>query len=265
MSCQNDSGMKVTFLGTGTSVGVPVIGCDCEVCTSDDPRNNRLRASLYVQGGGVDIVVDTPPDFRMQALRHGVMHIDAVLFTHSHADHIFGFDDIRRFNTIQGHTMIPAYAGRETLRDLQRIFPYVVPEKPEGLFRPIIEWREIEGAFRLGGMDITPLPVMHGPLETLGFKFECEGKSVGYVPDCFEMPEETRTLVEGLDVLILDALKPTPHKTHLTVDQSVALLKELGAGSSYLIHMCHDVEHAATEESLPSNIHVSYDGLVLSV
>jgi phosphoribosyl 1,2-cyclic phosphate phosphodiesterase len=257
--------MKVTFLGTGTSVGIPVIGCDCEVCTSDDPRNNRTRASVYVQGGGVDILVDTPPDFRMQALREDITHIDAVLFTHAHADHIFGFDDIRRFNTIQGHTMIPAYAGKETRVDLERIFPYVVPEKPAGLFRPIIEWRTIEGPFQVGEMDITPLPVRHGGSETLGFKFVCDGKSVGYVPDCYEMPEETKALVRNVDVMILDALKPTPHKTHLTVDQSAALLRDLGAKDSYLIHMCHDVEHAKTEESLPEGIHISYDGLVLDV
>ena len=257
--------MKLTFLGTGTSVGIPAIACDCEVCKSTDPRNNRLRASVYVQGGGVDLLVDTPPDFREQALRYDIRHIDAVLFTHSHADHIFGFDDIRRFNTIQGHTMIPAYAGREVMEDLKRVFSYVVPEKPEGLFRPIIEFRDIDGAFEVGDMRITPLPVLHGGRQTLGFRFDCEGRSLGYVPDCREMPRETLELVRGVDAMVLDALKPTPHKTHLTVDQSVALLKEIGAGESYLIHMCHDVEHAATEAGLPDGIHLSYDGLELDV
>lgn len=257
--------MKITFLGTGTSVGVPVIGCDCEVCKSTDPRNNRLRASVYVQGGGVDLLVDTPPDFREQALRYNIRHIDAVLFTHSHADHIFGFDDIRRFNTLQGHSMIPAYAGHEVMEDLKRIFPYVVPEKPEGLFRPIIEFREIDGAFEIGAVRITPLPVVHGDRQTLGFRFDCEGKSIGYVPDCLEMPAETLDAVRGIDVMVLDALKPTPHKTHLTVDQSVAVLREIGAGASYLIHMCHDVEHAATDAELPEGVHLSYDGLELAV
>jgi phosphoribosyl 1,2-cyclic phosphate phosphodiesterase len=257
--------MKITFLGTGTSVGIPVIGCDCPVCRSDDPRNNRLRASVYVQGGGADIVVDTPPDFREQALRYGVRHIDAVLFTHAHADHIFGFDDIRRFNTIQGHSMIPAYAGAGVIPDLKRIFPYVVPEKPEGLFRPIIEFREVSGPFRVGQINITPVPVEHDGRQTLGFRFDCDNAGFGYVPDCSRMPDSSMELLKGVDVMVLDALKPTPHKTHLTVGESIGLIQKIDAGRSYMIHMCHDIEHAETEAGLPDGIRLSYDGLVVEL
>jgi phosphoribosyl 1,2-cyclic phosphate phosphodiesterase len=257
--------MKLTFLGTGTSVGVPVIGCDCAVCRSDDPKNNRLRTSVFVQAGGVKLVVDTPPDFRQQVLRYGVDRVDAVLFTHSHADHMFGLDDIRRFNTMQGHTVIPAYAGKDVLPDLKRVFSYVLQAKPEGVFRPLIDFKELGAELNIGDVRITPLPVVHGSCQTLGFRFDCGGKSLGYVPDCHEIPEETLELLGGLDVMILDALRHKPHKTHLTVADSVELLKQIGAGRSYIVHMCHDLDHDETQARLPEGVYVSYDGLELEV
>jgi len=254
--------MKIIFLGTGTSVGIPVIGCDCRVCRSTDPRNKRRRTSLYLESAGLHVIVDTPPDFREQALAFNLLRVDAVLFTHSHADHIFGFDDIRRFNTIQD-SVIPAYGSKGTLDDLERIFDYVHYEEMPGLYRPRIEFKEISGPFDLGDIHVDPLPVVHGSKSTFGFLFEAEGRRIAYVPDCHEMADDIVDKLKGVDVMILDALRHRPHKTHLTVKDSVEVLKRIGAGQSYIIHMCHDLDHEETQSSLPGSIHVSYDGLTL--
>jgi phosphoribosyl 1,2-cyclic phosphate phosphodiesterase len=257
--------MKAILLGTGTSVGIPVIGCDCRVCRSGDPRNKRRRTSLYLEAGGAHVVVDTPPDFREQMLAHDVRRLDAVLFTHSHADHVFGFDDIRRFNTIQD-CVIPAYASPRTIADLRRIFNYIGTEKPlPGLYRPRIEFCEIGGPFSVAGLMVKPLEVVHGPATTLGFRFEAAGRAVAYVPDCYEMSDRVIAELGGLDVMILDGLRHRPHRTHLTVADSVELLERIGAKESYIVHMCHDLDHEETEKSLPEAIHVSYDGQVLEV
>jgi phosphoribosyl 1,2-cyclic phosphate phosphodiesterase len=255
--------MKITFLGTGTSAGIPLIGCACPVCTSNDPRNRRLRTSLYVQAGGTHIVIDTPPDFREQALRFKLPRVDAVLFTHTHADHVFGLDDIRRFNTIQNGA-IPAYASADSLADLTRIFDYVLKnDHPPGTYRPELVFTEIKGHFQVGPMRGTPLNVVHGGETTLGFRIEAGGRTLGYVPDCHEMPDATLKALAGVDVMVLDALRYRPHPTHLTVDQSVAILQRIAAPRSYLIHMCHDVDHADAQRRLPAGMFMSYDGLTL--
>ena len=254
--------MKITFLGTGTSVGVPVIGCECAVCKSADSHNRRRRSSLHIESAGVHITVDTPPDFRDQALECKIPRVDALLFTHSHADHIFGFDDIRRFNTIQDG-IIPAYGSEETLSDLKRIFNYVGREKVQDLFRPLIEFREISGPFSVGEVHVEPLPVVHEPKETLGFLFESEGRTLGYIPDCHEMADDLVAKLEGVDVMILDALRRRPHPTHLTLSDSVALLQRIHAGRSYIIHMCHDLDHEETQKELPDTVFVSHDGLTV--
>ncbi|MCE9615657.1 MAG: MBL fold metallo-hydrolase [Lentisphaerae bacterium] len=256
--------MNVTFLGTGTSVGIPAIGCQCPVCQSTDPRNNRRRTSLYVQAGGTHLVIDTPPDFREQMLTYRVPRIDAVLFTHAHADHIFGFDDIRRFNAMQD-AVIPAYGSASTIADLRRIYNYVESEQDPGVYRPQIDFRTIDRRVQVGGAVVEALPVEHGSKPTHGYVVRAGGVGIGYFPDCHRLEDSVVSQLAGLDVMILDGLRHRPHSTHLTVAESVAYLTRIGARQSYLTHMCHDLDHAATEASLPGGIRVAYDGLVLDV
>lgn len=252
--------IELIFLGTGTSVGIPMIGCHCPVCSSKDPRNIRRRTSLYVNTKEAAFVIDTPPDFRQQMLDHGIERLDAVVFTHSHADHIFGFDDIRRFNTLKGSS-IPAYGDAETLADVRRIYNYI-SMKPslQGLYRPLVEFIEVAEAFQVGQVRLTPLDVQHGQKMT-GYLMECGEFKVGYVPDCHSMPMETVIKLQGVDVMILDALRDRPHPSHINVEESLALLAQINAKQSYLIHLCHDLEHADLELRLPSTVKVSYDGL----
>lgn len=255
--------MKITFLGTGTSVGIPVIGCDCAVCRSEDSRNRRRRSSLYVEAGGFHIVIDTSLDFREQVLDNKVSRIDAVLITHSHADHIFGLDDVRRFNTMQG-SMIPVYGSAGTIADLKRIFTYVDQYVPEpGVFRPRLTFNVVTGVFPAGPVRVEALPVLHGRTDTYGFRLECEGRSLGYVPDCKEMPDSTLERFKGVDVMILDGLRHRAHPTHLTVDAAQSLLARIGAGRSYLTHICHDVDHATTQTTLAPGVCLASDGMKL--
>lgn len=232
------------------------------MCSSNDPRNKRLRTALYLEAEGVFILVDTPPDFREQALKFRLPRVDAVLFTHSHADHVFGFDDIRRYNTLQD-SVIPAYGSADTIADLKRIFDYIGLDKLPGLYRPRIDFREIDGALKIGAVSVEALRVPHGSRGALGYLFSESGKRLAYFPDCAEMPDSVIERLKGVDVMILDALRHRPHKTHLTVEASIAALKRIGARASYLIHMGHDLDHDETQASLPDGIYVSYDGLTV--
>jgi phosphoribosyl 1,2-cyclic phosphate phosphodiesterase len=253
---------RVTVLGSGTSHGVPMIGCDCAVCTSSDPRDIRLRPSIYVEiDGHAAIIVDMTPDFRQQALRHRIRRIDAVLFTHSHADHILGFDEIRRFNTMQGG-LIRAYGNAEAWEVLKRSFYYAFDGLPRlGGGVPQVVDIEVTAPFAVDGVQIVPVPVWHGQLPVLGFRMG----GFAYITDCSRIPDESWPLLDGLDTLILGALRDEPHPTHFTVAEALAAIARLAPRRAYLTHMTHELGHAATSARLPAGVELAYDGLVLDV
>ncbi len=258
------SEFELLFLGTGTSVGVPMIGCECAVCTSKDARNWRRRSAVYVRVGGKGILIDTPPDLREQALTFRVREVNAVLITHSHADHLMGFDDIRRFNTLSGAVM-PVYALPPVLEEVRKVFHYVGATAQSGLYRPLAEFRPVTAAFDVCGARVTPVPVYHGAVNICGFRVDFDGRSLGYVPDCHSLADESVALLSGVDVMVLDALRDRPHPTHMSVDESVAMLARIGAARSYVIHMCHDLDHAELQSRLPKDAFVSYDGLHVQI
>ena len=253
---------RVTFLGTGTSSGVPVIGCDCDVCRSTDPRDARLRPSIFVDvPDRAKILVDTGSDFRQQALRHEIRRIDAVLVTHAHADHILGLDEIRRYNHMQ-RGAIPFFANDEAWETLKKTFFYVF----DGVQRlgggvPKIEERRVDGPFDVAGVRIVPVPLWHGHLPILGFRFG----NFAYLTDCNVIPEESWPLLEGLDLLCVDALRDKKHTTHFTVDEAVAVVERLRPRQAWLTHMSHDLAHAATNARLPQGVELAYDGLVVDI
>jgi phosphoribosyl 1,2-cyclic phosphate phosphodiesterase len=253
---------RITFLGTGTSHGVPMIGCPCATCRSTDPRDRRLRPSLYLSvEGGPAVLVDTSTDLRQQALTHGLMRVDAVLFTHSHADHVMGFDELRRFNMLQ-RASIPAYADERTSEDLRRTFNYVFdpPSEPGGGV-PQIELRLITERFSIGALPIVPVPILHGARPILGFRFG----TFAYLTDCSAIPEASWPLLDGLDVLVLDALRHRPHPTHFSVAEALQVVDRLKPKQTYFTHICHDLPHEATNRLLPTGVELAYDGLMLDV
>ncbi len=254
------SELTITFLGTGTSQGVPVIGCDCAVCTSEDPRDQRTRASIYVETPECSWVVDTGPDFRAQALRERVRKVDAVVYTHSHTDHVMGFDDLRPF--CWGGRDIPIYAAEPTMDDLRRVFVFAFngQNRWPGYVRPIP--RLIDGPFQLGETTLTPLPIVHGRAHMLGFLFSRKGERLAaYLTDCKEVPPAVIERIAGVRHLIVDALRYEPHPTHMSVDQALALSGQVGPAQTWLTHLCHELGHAATETALPATVRVAYDGL----
>ncbi len=260
------SRFTVQFLGTGTSVGVPLIGCACPVCTSEDPRDTRLRSSLYVTIGGKGLVIDTGPDFRTQCLKWQVSRVDAVFITHLHADHIFGFDDVRRYNTIQDNQLIPCYAGPETIDGMRRIFPYIA-ETPnaQGLYRPLIRFTPVEGPFECLGAQLTPLRVIHGNLETFGVRIDFEGRSLAYLPDVHEIPEQTLEQMRGLDLLVINMLRQRPHPTHLTFAQAQHYVQALAPKQARFTHLSHDLRHTELLAQLPAHIAPAHDGQILEL
>lgn len=253
--------LKLTVLGSGTSVGVPSIACDCDVCQSADPRDNRLRPSVWIQYRGRSIVVDTTPDFRQQALRHKIGRIDAILYTHAHADHILGLDDIRPFNFRQ-RGPIPIYGSEETLDNIRRTFHYIFQGGPSESSMPKIEVRTLTGEpFDLCGLACSPVLVHHGRGRVFGFRLG----PVAYLTDHSEVPPESLALLDNLDVLFLDALRHKPHPTHSTVDQSLAIVARVSPRRAYFTHISHDLRHERTEELLPPHVRLAYDGLEIEV
>jgi phosphoribosyl 1,2-cyclic phosphate phosphodiesterase len=254
--------LQITFLGTGTSHGVPMIGCDCETCRSDDPRDRRSRPSIYIQAhDGTALLVDAGPDLREQALRHDIRRVDAIFFTHGHADHIVGLDDMRRFNAIQRET-IPCFGDARTVWDVSRMFAYVFdPATPKGGGIPRLELFTIAGRFCLGALEIVPVPIVHGEQPILGLRV---GR-FAYLTDCSRIPDESWALLAGLDVVVLDALRDRPHPTHFTVAEAVEAAARIGARRTYFTHMTHDLRHEPTCARLPRGMELAYDGLVLQV
>jgi phosphoribosyl 1,2-cyclic phosphate phosphodiesterase len=249
--------VRLVVLGSGTSVGVPTIGCPCKVCHSDDPRDRRLRPSVALQFGGRNVIVDTGPDFRFQVLRAGIRQVDAVLFTHAHADHILGLDDLRPFNFHQ-RGAIPIYATEDTLSVIRRVFAYIFHDGETESSRPKIAAHLFDSEpIELFGRTITPIPVRHGKGAAHGFRIG----NLAYLTDHSEIPESSLALLEGLDVLFLDALRYKPHPTHCTVEQSLRYVERLAPKRAWFTHLSHDLGHERAESLLPPHVRLAYDGL----
>jgi phosphoribosyl 1,2-cyclic phosphate phosphodiesterase len=252
--------LQLTVLGSGTSMGVPTLACHCAVCESADPHDKRMRPSLLLEFDGHAVVIDTTPDFRAQAMRKGLERLDAVLYTHGHADHILGLDDIRPYNAKQ-RTLIPIYGAKETLGTLRRQFSYIFDPAPTVSSLPMVQVHEVDGPIDLFGVKFVPIRAFHGPLPVLGYRF---GKAA-YLTDFSVVPEDSKQLLHGLDHFILDALRYEPHPMHSNVEQSLALVAELEPAHAWFTHICHDLGHAETNAKLPPNVRLAYDGLQLDV
>jgi phosphoribosyl 1,2-cyclic phosphate phosphodiesterase len=252
--------LRVTVLGSGTSTGVPTLACHCEVCRSTDPRDHRTRPSVLLSYNGRNVVIDTTPDFRQQALREKIERLDAILYTHAHADHILGLDDIRPFNAKQ-KSSIPIYAADDTLAILRRSFAYIFEPQSGESSLPQVELHSLAGEFELFGARIVPIPAQHGPLTVHGFRIG----SVAYLTDFSSVPESSKALLTNLDHFVLDALRYIPHPMHSTVDQSLTLVSQLAPRHAWFTHICHDLGHEATNAKLPANVRLAFDGLQFEV
>jgi phosphoribosyl 1,2-cyclic phosphate phosphodiesterase len=257
--------VKLTFLGTGTSFGVPQIGCECSVCRSTDPRDKRTRVGAVVESNGTTLLIDTPPELRLQLIATGVQSVDAVLFTHDHADHTHGLDDIRAISVLRD-SPLPLYGPAETLASLRQKFPYVFDDsirpvpgtsKPEGSARAI----EPGVVTRIGSLDVIPLAVPHGAMRVFGYRIG----PVGYVTDAKTIPDAAYALLKGVDVLVLNALFHESHPTHLSFDEAIATARRVGAGRTFLTHLTHHDAHAELEASLPAGVFPAFDGLQVAV
>ncbi len=259
--------MRIVLLGTGTSHGVPMIGCDCDVCTSDDPRDKRTRPSIHVEHDGVHVLVDTSPELRLQCLAAGIGRADAVLFTHHHADHVTGLDDLRRFNWIQ-RGALPCYAQQTDIDAITQMFAYAFEDDPDyPSHKPELEFVPIDGPFEIRGGEgansirVIPIPLMHGATPVLGFRFG----DFAYCTDCNFISEESLGLLEGLDVLVLDALRRRPHPTHFNIEQAVEWAGRIGAGQTYFTHIAHELAHQETNDQLPANTALAFDGQIINL
>jgi len=250
------------MLGTGTSHGVPMIGCNCATCRSTDSRDRRLRPSIYIEvQERARILVDAATDLRQQVLRQGITRVDAVLFTHAHADHILGLDDLRSFNVLQG-SPIPCFANREAWETIRRQFSYVFEGPLQiGGGVPQLTTNEIAGPFFIKGIKVIPVPLWHGKLPILGFRFG----NFAYLTDCNRIPDESFQLVEGIDVLVLDALRDEPHQTHFTIAEALEVVRRIAPQRTYFTHMTHALPYAKTNARLPEGVELAYDGLVLDI
>lgn len=252
--------MKITFLGTGTSTGVPVPTCSCAVCLSTDPRDKRLRPSVLLDWDGAAVLVDTSTDLRMQALRHGLMHLDAVLYTHAHADHVFGLDELRMYNWRRGGP-IPVFGSAETLAAIRRTFWYVFEDVEAGGGKPALDLHAVDAPFPLLGRTIVPVPLHHGRLPILGYRTG----GFAYLTDVSEIPARSYPLLRDLDVLVISALRLRPHPTHMHLARALEEAARIGARHTWLTHIAHEIGHAEVSNALPSGVALAYDGLSVEV
>ncbi len=247
--------LEITILGSGTSTGIPVVGCDCPVCQSADPRNRRTRCSALINYGPRNILIDTATDLRQQALRENICHIDAVLYTHSHADHMHGIDDLRGFNLRQKEP-IPLYGSPRTLERVRDNFNYIFADIEKPGYVPRLSLHPIEAAFQLFELTIVPIPLLHGGMQVFGYR--CG--PFAYLTDCNGIPDESLPLLENLDLLILDGLRFKPHNTHFNIPQAIQMAQKIGARQTLLTHLSHDVDHPRHDPQLPDGINFAFDG-----
>lgn len=254
--------MKITFLGSGTSSGVPTVACTCATCTSTDPRDNRLRPSIWIRKGEESIVIDTSSDFRQQCMRACIMSLDAVIYTHHHFDHIAGFDDLRAYN-FKMRQPVPIYVMPETLSNLKHVFSYAFGENLTlGSSVPLVDVRTIlDEPFTVGSLECIPLHLHHGSMRVNGYRMG----SFAYCTDCNSITDEAKERLKGVRTLVLDALRISRHSTHFSLDEAIEAAAEIGAERTYFTHIAHEIKHAEIEPVLPKGMYLAYDGLEISI
>lgn len=253
--------MQLTILGAGSSAGTPVIGCQCKTCTSTNPRNNRTRcSSIITLDSGETILLDTGPDLRIQALREGFTRVDAVLYTHTHADHLHGIDDLRSFCQINRH-QIPLYTYKDAVVHIESKFGYTLRKPCDFWDLPVLSIAEVDGPFELFNTTVTPIPILHGKVEILAYRIG----NIAYMTDVSSIPEPSFALLEDLDLLLIDCLRTEKHPTHINIEQSLDYVSRIKAKQSVLIHMTHELEYETLTQKLPENVFVGYDGMKIQV